>query len=178
MEGRPEFTDVHNLRPADVNVNSSRGNKYFGDCTSLKTTRCLIPANKEAGADTATDVNTWRPPSQVRGDIARAVFYMAVRYGIEQPSGNLNLQLSDSPSVANATMGLLSTLLEWNNVDPPSASEVLRNARVCSLYQGNRNPFVDHPEYASKIWATPSETSAGNAFQLFKAWFKRSASSG
>ena len=69
-------------------------------------------------------------------------------------------------------MGLLSTLLEWNNVDPPSASEVLRNARVCSLYQGNRNPFVDHPEYASRIWVTPSETLAGeNANQLLpKAW--------
>lgn len=170
-EGRPEFTDVHNLRPADVNVNSSRGNKYFGDCTARMTPRCLIPANREAAADTATDANTWRPPSQVRGDIARAVFYMAVRYGIEQPSGSLNLQLSDSPSVANATMGLLSTLLQWNNLDPPSPSEVLRNSRVCSLYQGNRNPFVDHPEYASSIWGapdvvtgptTPAELSSGS----------------
>nr|PNR30873.1 hypothetical protein PHYPA_027189 [Physcomitrium patens] len=151
-ENQSEFTDVHNLRPADVNVNSSRGNKYFGDCTTLQTTRCLIPANREAAPDTATDSNSWRPPSEVRGDIARAVFYMAVRYGLEQPSGSLNLQLSDSPSVANATMGLLSTLLEWNNLDPPSPSEVLRNSRVCSLYQGNRNPFVDHPEYASSIW--------------------------
>ncbi|KAG0602215.1 hypothetical protein M758_11G168100 [Ceratodon purpureus] len=154
-EGRPEFTDVHNLRPADANVNSSRGNKYFGDCTALMTPRCLIPANREAAADTATDTNTWRPPTQVRGDIARAVFYMAVRYGIEQPSGSVNLQLSDSPSVAKATMGLLSTLLQWNNLDPPSSSEVLRNSRVCSLYQGNRNPFVDHPEYASSIWGAP-----------------------
>lgn len=46
-------------------VNSSRGNKYFGDCTALMTTRCLIPANREAAADTATDANTWRPPTQV-----------------------------------------------------------------------------------------------------------------
>ena len=56
---------------------------------------------------------------------------------------------------AKATMGLLSTLLQWNNLDPPSSSEVLRNSRVCSLYQGNRNPFVDHPEYASSIWGAP-----------------------
>ena len=52
-------------------------------------------------------------------------------------------------------MGLLSTLLQWNNLDPPSPSEVLRNSRVCSLYQGNRNPFVDHPEYVSSIWGSP-----------------------
>lgn len=46
-------------------VNSSRGNKHFGDCTARMTPRCLIPANREAAADTATDANTWRPPSQV-----------------------------------------------------------------------------------------------------------------
>lgn len=80
-------------------------------------------------------------------------------------------------------MGLLSTLLEWNNLDPPSPSEVLRNARVCSLYQGNRNPFVDHPEYASSIWGAPDVTAGpttpggtstgsgpGNDNQLPNAW--------
>ncbi|KAG0573820.1 hypothetical protein KC19_VG212000 [Ceratodon purpureus] len=71
------------------------------------TPRCLIPANREATADTATDTNTWRPPTQVRGDIARAVFYMAVRYGIEQPSGSVNLQLSDSPSVGMLSFSIL-----------------------------------------------------------------------
>lgn len=53
---------------------------------------------------------------------------------------------------ANNEMGLLSTLLRWNNLDPPSREEKLRNERVCKLYQHNRNPFVDHPEYASLIW--------------------------
>lgn len=76
-------------------------------------------------------------------------------------------------------MGLLSTLLEWNNVDPPSTTEVLRNGRVCSLYQGNRNPFVDHPEYASLIWgapgvntppSTPGGTVPNNSNQLPNAW--------
>uniref|UniRef100_A0A453E829 Uncharacterized protein n=1 Tax=Aegilops tauschii subsp. strangulata TaxID=200361 RepID=A0A453E829_AEGTS len=49
-------------------------------------------------------------------------------------------------------MGLLSALLQWNELDPPSRSEQRRNDRVCSLYQHNRNPFVDHPEYANLIW--------------------------
>lgn len=49
-------------------------------------------------------------------------------------------------------MGLLSTLLKWNEIDPPSREEKLRNDRVCKLYQHNRNPFVDHPEYATLIW--------------------------
>lgn len=49
-------------------------------------------------------------------------------------------------------MGLLSTLLKWNEVDPPSREEKLRNERICKFYQHNRNPFVDHPEYANLIW--------------------------
>ena len=57
-------------------VNSSRGNKYFGDCTALMTPRCLIPANREAGADTATDANTWRPPSEV--SFASSLLFISV----------------------------------------------------------------------------------------------------
>ncbi|XP_021724972.1 uncharacterized protein LOC110692279 [Chenopodium quinoa] len=49
-------------------------------------------------------------------------------------------------------MGLLSVLLKWNEFDPPSQEEKQRNERVCRLYQHNRNPFVDHPEYANLIW--------------------------
>ena len=49
-------------------------------------------------------------------------------------------------------MGLLSSLLSWHTLDPPSASEKLRNDRVCQLYQHNRNPFVDHPEFVPLIW--------------------------
>ena len=63
-----------------------------------------------------------------------------------------SLLVSDATMAANARMGLLSTLLLWNIMDPPSTSEALRNSRVCSLYQHNRNPFVDHPEYAASIW--------------------------
>ncbi|KAJ4834549.1 hypothetical protein Tsubulata_023710 [Turnera subulata] len=154
------LTDLHNIRPADVNVNSSRGNKYYGECRAAST-RCLKPANKEAALDTETDKERWAPPVklqwfaildlQVRGDIARAVMYMAVSYGYNQPGGH-NLRLSDSPSIGNREMGLLSTLLEWNEEDPPSREEMLRNERICKFYQNNRNPFVDHPEYANLIW--------------------------
>ncbi|KNA04916.1 hypothetical protein SOVF_195040 [Spinacia oleracea] len=49
-------------------------------------------------------------------------------------------------------MGLVSILLKWNELDPPSEEEKLRNERICRLYHHNRNPFVDHPEYANLIW--------------------------
>lgn len=159
----PSLTDLHNIRPADVNVNSSRGNKYYGEC-GVKSNKCLKPANKEAASDTETDKEKWTPPLQVRGDIARALMYMAVGYGFHQPGGGPGLRLSDSPSIRNREMGLLSTLLEWNEIDPPSREEKLRNERICKLYQHNRNPFVDHPEYANLIWkqATPSQRNRYN----------------
>jgi hypothetical protein len=65
VEGQPEFSDLHNLRPADTNVNSSRGNKFFGDCTLSKVKSCMVPAHQEAAPDTATDFNSWTPPAQV-----------------------------------------------------------------------------------------------------------------
>ncbi|XP_010688441.2 uncharacterized protein LOC104902380 isoform X1 [Beta vulgaris subsp. vulgaris] len=147
----PFLTDLHNIRPADVNVNSSRGNKYFGECR-VGSTHCMKPANKEAASDTETDTKIWAPPYQVRGDVARAVMYMAVRYGFHQSAEGPVLRLSDSPSMVKKEMGLLTTLLEWNELDPPSQEEKLRNERVCRLFQHNRNPFVDHPEYANLIW--------------------------
>lgn len=55
-------------------------------------------------------------------------------------------------TVGKREMGMLSTLLKWNEVDPPSRQEKLRNERICKFYQHNRNPFVDHPEFANRIW--------------------------
>ncbi|CAN6547540.1 unnamed protein product [Malus baccata var. baccata] len=147
------LTDVHNIRPADVNVNASRGNKYYGECTG-NSAKCLKPANKEAALDTETDKDRWAPPKQSRverrhihgskdysilvpsfrsleflliwewpngvvpfevwirclldrkecltehrGDVARALMYMAVCYGFHQPGGGPALRLSDSPKI-------------------------------------------------------------------------------
>lgn len=148
---RPSLTDLHNIRPADVNVNSARGNKYFGEChAGVK--HCKKPANKEAAPDTETDLEIWAPPYRVRGDVARALMYMAVRYGFHQPGEGPILRLSDSPSMVKREMGILSILMKWNELDPPSREEKLRNERICKLYQHNRNPFIDHPEYAHHIW--------------------------
>ncbi|KAI5568614.1 hypothetical protein BDE02_12G025800 [Populus trichocarpa] len=166
----PSLTDLHNIRPADVNVNSSRGNKYYGECNK-KSIRCLKPANKEAAFDTETDKERWTPPTKVRGDIARAIMYMAECYGLHQPGGQ-NLHLSDSPSIENREMGLLSTLLKWNEVDPPSREEKLRNDRVCKFYQHNRNPFVDHPEYVSLIWKRVTPTHQNRHFPAKKEIMK------
>nr|BAJ98407.1 predicted protein [Hordeum vulgare subsp. vulgare] len=95
---RPSLTDLHNIRPADANVNSSRGNKYFGGCAATSK-KCARPANREAAPDTETDSERWAPPFQVRGDVARSLMYMAVTYGFGQKDAAPPLELSDSPSI-------------------------------------------------------------------------------
>uniref|UniRef100_A0A0E0IBA2 Uncharacterized protein n=1 Tax=Oryza nivara TaxID=4536 RepID=A0A0E0IBA2_ORYNI len=156
-------------KPDGWNINSSRGNKYYGHCAATSV-RCMRPANHEAAPDTETDSERWAPPLKVRGDVSRALMYMAVSYGSDQKDGAPHLELSDSPSIQSRKMGLLSALLKWNELDPPSRSEQLRNNRVCSLYQHNRNPFVDHPEYANLIWGNSLGESSSSVRTFPEAW--------
>jgi len=93
-----------------------------------------------------------------KGDMARAVMYMAIRYegGTDAATGQSepDLELTDDrskivqTSSSPAYMGLLSTLVAWSQQDPPDAAERARNEVIYS-FQGNRNPFIDHPEWAT-----------------------------
>ena len=77
--------------------------------------------------------------------------YMAIRY--EGDDGWPNLELNNS--VTNGSVpftGRLSVLLQWHAADPPNAAERRRNDLIYTNWQHNRNPFIDHPEYASSIW--------------------------
>jgi endonuclease I len=134
----PSYSDLFNLRACDANVNSSRGNKYY-DTTATNSAGYSFPAHIEA------------PRPSDRGDIARALFYMVIRY-TGDTANEPALTLTDNPALittANANIGKLSTLLAWHNADPVDAAEQLRNERIYSLYQTNRNPFVDHPEWVN-----------------------------
>ncbi|GMH95316.1 hypothetical protein TL16_g13127 [Triparma laevis f. inornata] len=155
-----DFTDVHHLRPADWGVNAARGNKQFSACWDSN--ECTIPANYEAATDTSSDSERWMPPVAVRGDIARAMFYMAVRYDGDDDPDLKDLVLSDCPSKDGAKLGYLSELLRWHEADPVDSAEIARNSKVCEDYQGNRNPFVDHPEYVSGIFGAANDQSEYN----------------
>lgn len=134
-------TDLHHLRPEDVTVNSARGNLDFDEGGSQ---------NAEAPGNYA-DADSWEPRDAVKGDVARMIFYMSVRY--DGGDGWPDLEVNDL--VGNGTsphIGRLSVLLRWNAEDPPSAFEMRRNDVIYDDYQHNRNPFIDHPEWADTIW--------------------------
>ena len=140
-------TDVHALRPCDITVNTARWNYDFANGGDIYvdvdgTTECRLTSN------------SWEPRNIVKGDVARMIFYMATRY--EGENFELDLEIVDyvnsSPNY-QPLHGKLSDLYEWHNNDPVSDWERNRNDIIYNQYQGNRNPFIDHPEFVEKIWS-------------------------
>lgn len=146
----PDDSDLFHVVPADANVNTQRGNLYF-DTSSATDGGIVDPAHVEAPLSTR-DSDSWQPPVSQRGDIARAMFYMAVRYDGTEPNTQDMELVGRSPT--GPQMGNLNTLLAWHAADPPDAVELARNDVIFTTYQHNRNPFIDHPEYAAAIWGT------------------------
>ncbi|MFE8950974.1 endonuclease I family protein [Streptomyces althioticus] len=134
-------TDIHHLRPSDVQVNSIRGNKDFDNGGSAV-------AN---GGGSLTDSDSFEPRDAVKGDVARMILYMAVRY--EGTDGWPDLEPNNSVSNGSAPyIGKLSVLKEWHEQDPPDSFEQRRNDVIFESFQHNRNPFIDHPEWVESIW--------------------------
>ncbi|MEE3113728.1 MAG: endonuclease, partial [Candidatus Thermoplasmatota archaeon] len=135
-------TDLHALRPADNTVNSARSDKDFDNATSQHS-ECT-------GCNYSEDA--WEPPDEVKGDVARSIFYMDVRYNGYGNEPNLTLVNNySSTSIGNGTLGVLCTLYAWHTSDSVDAAEQERN-EVVESYQNNRNPFVDGPGYVQAIW--------------------------
>ncbi|MBO0588978.1 endonuclease [Sporosarcina sp. E16_8] len=132
-------TDIHHLRPTDVQVNSLRSNLDFDNGGS---------AVKGCNGCFKTG-SSFEPPDNVKGDVARILFYMATRY---EKGDKVDLELNDKLNNGSAPYhGKLSTLLKWHAQDPVDGFERNRN-NIIQKWQGNRNPFIDHPEWAELIW--------------------------
>lgn len=128
-------SDGHHLRPADNTLNSTRGHLSFDDgagAAAYKTSR-----------------GGWYPGDEWKGDVARILMYMYVRYGAQC----LPLNITMNPSTYSADFP--DILLKWNVEDPVSAFEVQRNNVVFGI-QHNRNPFIDNPYLATVIWGGPA----------------------
>ena len=144
----PDDSDLFHVVPADPAVNTARGILYF-DNSSAADGGIVNPAHANAPLCTR-DSNSWEPPAAQKGDIARALFYMATRYNGAEPNTS-DLELAGTaptgPQMAN-----LDTLIAWHNADPPDGAERARNDLIFTAYQHNRNPFIDHPEWVAAIW--------------------------
>ncbi|TNF08148.1 MAG: hypothetical protein EP317_03635 [Bacillota bacterium] len=132
-------SDLHNLRAAIPSINSSRSDRFYAD---------------GEGTYGITLDGGFYPGDEHKGDVARILFYMAVMYQdtlVLTNDINLLLDETDHYTVEGARMGMLSLLLQWHKEDPVDQFEKNRNNMIFN-YQGNRNPFIDKPEYVHLIW--------------------------
>lgn len=132
--------DLHHLYPSDSRANSMRGHFAFGEVHRIKNVpKCFDDEGQSistesklgAGNDKGGEL-VFEPPTAHKGNVARALFYFSVRYDFP-----LKPSLED-------------TLRRWHKLDPVDQTKVERNNAIARI-QGNRNPFIDHPEYADQI---------------------------
>ncbi len=164
------YTDTHMLYLSDTQWNSDRGNKPYAYCpVAASCGERITEVNGGVGGGSGVypgnsnwvngdSFETW---NHRKGETARTALYMAIRYegGVDPLSGQLepNLELTDNRGLiatnsnynTTAYMGLLTDLLAWHAADPPDAEEIARNGVIYG-FQGNRNPFIDNPQWATR----------------------------
>jgi len=175
-------TDAHNLRLSKIDYNSDRGSKPFASCSPDLQPDCServtvfndgvggmgggYPGDSNWTTSIDGDQGSWEVWEDRRGDIARTLFYMAIRYeggshgstGFPEPDLVLtnDRNLIQSATGGTAYMGLLDVLQVWHAQDPVDNKELDRNDIVFG-FQGNRNPFVDNPDWVDCIWGDVCE---------------------
>ncbi len=126
-------TDAHHLRASDVQKNGNRGNRKFA-----------------TGTCNAGNVGSnWYPGDERKGDVARMMMYIYLRYPSQCKPINVGTGTTVSSGVA-----MVELFLNWNAQDPVSTYEQQRNTSL-ETSQGNRNPFIDNPYLATAIWGGP-----------------------
>ncbi|WP_298941583.1 endonuclease [uncultured Psychromonas sp.] len=152
----PMYTDIHHLFATDGYVNGKRSNYPYG----IVGTSTFVSDNGSKVGSASSDLGysgtVFEPIDEFKGDFARAYFYMATRYEDIISTWEVNSDSAaavlDSSSDYVFEEWVITMLKSWNENDPVSQKELDRNEAAYE-FQGNRNPFIDHPEYVNEIWA-------------------------
>lgn len=151
----PMNSDIHHIFASDGYVNSKRSSFPYGEVASASFSSQNGSKLGSAAAGLGYSGTVFEPIDEFKGDVARAYFYLATRYenviGSWQnitTSGNAVLDGSSDHVFENWTLAMLKS---WHQQDPVSQKEIDRN-EAAHAYQGNRNPFIDHPEFVQAIW--------------------------
>jgi deoxyribonuclease-1 len=125
-------SDLHHLFPTDSHANSTRGNFDFAEVSANENLGTDCSTSKSGPSTVTGGKNFFEPPTDHKGNVARALFYFSVRYKIH---------IEDHEE---------EFLRRWNDLDPVDQEEINRNNAIEKI-QGNRNPFIDFPTLASDI---------------------------
>ena len=152
----PMQSDIHHVIPTDGRVNNFRGSLPFGEVASANFTS-LNGSRRGSSAVTGYSGTMFEPIDEFKGDIARALLYFATRYQ-NTVDGYTSFDMFNGSEDQVFFPWAIDMLLDWhNNVDPVDQRERDRNDEAYN-FQGNANPFVDHPEYADMIWNFTPDT--------------------
>jgi endonuclease I len=151
-EASPMVSDAHHILPTDGKVNGMRNNYAFGKVGTASwtsTNGSKRGNNLNSGYSAGYSGVVFEPIDEFKGDVARCLFYFATRY--ENQIANWDHEMLNGTSNKVFSTWFLNVLLTWHAQDPVSAKEIARNNAVY-MFQGNRNPYIDHPEYVGMIW--------------------------
>ncbi len=163
-------SDLLHIRPTESRVNSARANDKYGEVSNGTPIWYCDKSNTQIAVAGYSVGTVFEPIDTVKGDVARIVMYVYTHYntyanvgGTTNGSGNSGyfgtLNFTNVIS-ASSEAAAVEMLLEWHNADPVDEVETKRNEAAMEI-QGNRNPFVDHPEYADAIWKNGPTTPSG-----------------
>ena len=160
-EAEPMKSDVHHVVPTDGYVNNRRSSYPFGAVASASWTS--LNGSKVGTSNVSGYSGTvFEPIDEFKGDIARGLLYFATRYE-NTVDGYTSFDMFSGTEDQVFQTWAINMLLDWHyNIDPVDQSELDRNNAAYN-YQGNANPFVDHPEYANMIWNPTADTQAPDA---------------
>ena len=154
-DASPMYTDLFHIYPTDGYVNGRRSNYPYGETDNPTYTSTngskLGPSSFPGFGGTV-----FEPIDSFKGDFARTYFYMVTCY--EDLLPGWSSEMLDGSTYPAFTSWAVNLLLEWNALDPVSKKERDRNNVIYSQFQNNRNPFIDHPEYAGMIWSQAAST--------------------
>lgn len=140
--------DLHHIFPTDGYINQQRGNLPFGEVNSATPTFQNGSKLGNCKSSLGYTGEVFEPIDEYKGDFARALMYMSVRYYTEDDNWGTSAMTNKSEIKSWA----IEMLLDWNDQDQVSQKEIDRNNEIYNNIQHNRNPFIDHPEYARLIW--------------------------
>ncbi|MBI5373558.1 MAG: endonuclease [Sphingobacteriales bacterium] len=150
-------SDYFHIYPTDKIVNANRSNFIYGEISAPTITSMngsKLGPNTVAGLTGST---AFEPIDAFKGDLARSFFYFVTRYQSSMSAwqtlsveGNLAFDGTTWPSIE---LPYLQMMIRWHNLDPVSQKEIDRN-NAGYVFQGNRNPYIDHPEFVNQVWVS------------------------
>lgn len=152
-EASPMVSDIHFIRATDGYVNNIRGSFPFGN---VGVTNYISNNGSKRGSSVSAGYTgtVFEPVDEFKGDVARMIFYFVTRYENQLSTFSSGNMLGNSAYPGLQTWEL-NQLLAWHNLDPVSPAEIGRN-NASYTYQGNRNPYIDNPNYVNLVWGTPT----------------------